>query len=481
MAPFFANQSCDPFQPRSAPCMLGNYINYAINVTKRSDISKGVEFATRHNIRLVIRNTGHDFNGKSTGAGSLGIWTHHLKDLRFFDYYDKHYSGKAYKSGAGIQGFELQEAGNRFGITVTSGECPTVGVAGGYTQGGGHSALASKYGLAADQVLAWEVITGTGKFVTATRTRNSDLFWALSGGGGGTYGIVWSLTAKAHIDIPVSGANISWTNQGISQETFLKAVAAYHAWTPMAVDLGIMSIGLGSNTSFSVGPITAPGISAAELTTLLQPLLDQLRALGVNHSVPVVRQFPGYLEQFNAMMPEYVAILLYGGWLLPRAVVQKNPDGLTAAYANITNDGAAFATIAVNVNKTVVGDVYNAVNPAWRTALLDVMITRSVNSTATMADMFKSQVDMTDKYIPQLKALAPDSGAYMNEGDWHDPYWKEAFYGANYPKLKSIKAKYDPHDIFYAPTAYRYHVGGFCERNVVPRIATAAKGISLTS
>ncbi|KAL8810191.1 MAG: hypothetical protein Q9223_002182 [Gallowayella weberi] len=70
-----------------------------------------------------------------------------------------------------------------------------------------------------------------------------------------------------------------------------------------------------------------------------------------------------------------------------------------------------------------------------------------------MADMLKAQEDMTDKYIPQLKALAPDSGAYLNEGDWHDPDWKEAFYGVNYAKLKSIKAKYDPHDIFYAPTA----------------------------
>ncbi|KAL8800459.1 MAG: hypothetical protein Q9182_005171 [Xanthomendoza sp. 2 TL-2023] len=375
MAPFFANKSCDPFQPRSEPCTLGNYINYAINVSRPFDISKGVEFAVRHNIRLVIRNTGHDFIGKSTGAGSLGIWTHHLKELHFFDYQDEYYTGKAYKSGAGIQGFELQEAGNKIGLTATTGECPTVGIAGGYTQGGGHSALASKYGLAADQVLAWEVVTGTGKFVTATRTRNSDLLWALSGGGGGTYGIVWSMTAKAHIDIPVSGANLTWTNQGISQETFLKAIAAYYAWTPAVVDHGVMSISWGSNNFFSVAPITAPGISAAELTTMLRPLLNKLQALGVNHSVPIIRQFPGYLEQFNAMMPQYTDLLLYGGWLLPRSVIEENPDGLMAAYASITNNGAAFATIAMNVNKTVVRDTYNAVNPAWRTTLLDIMIT----------------------------------------------------------------------------------------------------------
>ncbi|KAL8767563.1 MAG: hypothetical protein Q9209_005980 [Squamulea sp. 1 TL-2023] len=427
MAPFFANQSCDPFLPRSGLCTIGNYITYAINVTEPADITKG--------------------------AGSLGLWTHHLKNIEFFDYRDDRYTGKAYRIGAGVQGIDAYEAGNKIGLTVTSGECPTVGIAGGYTQGGGHSALASKYGLAADQVLKWEVITGTGQFLTATRMQNTDLFWALSGGGGGIYGVVWSLTAKAHIDIPVSGANVSWTNKDISQETFFKSIAAYHAWTPTVVDAGAMSLGFGSNTSFSIGPITAPGLAAIELEALLQPLLDQLQKLGINHTTPVVRQFPGYLEQFNAMMPPLeVAVQQYGGWLLPRSVVTNNPDGLAAAYTNITNDGAGFTTVALNVNNTVTGDVYNAVNPAWRTALLDVVITTNYNATAPLSDMVKLQEDMTDKYIPQLKALAPDSGVYLSEGDWHDPEWKQAFYGANYEKLKAIKKKYDPNDVFYATT-----------------------------
>lgn len=61
MAPFFANKSCDPFTPESTPCILGNYVDYAINVSQVSDISNGIAFATEHNIRLVIRNTGHEF------------------------------------------------------------------------------------------------------------------------------------------------------------------------------------------------------------------------------------------------------------------------------------------------------------------------------------------------------------------------------------------------------------------------------------
>lgn len=213
--------------------------------------------------------------------------------------------------------------------------------------------------------------------MTATRTKNSDLYWALSGGGGGTYGVVWSLTAKAHFDNPVSGANLSWTNEGISLDTFFKSVAAYHTWTSTVVDAGAMSLGFGTNTSFAVGPVTAPGIPVAKLEALLQPLLDQLQKLGIKYTTPVLRQFPGYLEEFNAMMPMVLTgTSQYGGWWLPRSVVLGNPQGLAAAYANITNGGAAsFTSVALNVNKTVAGDVYNAVHPKWRTTLLDVVIT----------------------------------------------------------------------------------------------------------
>ena len=60
MAPFFANQSCDPYTAESTPCTLGNYVDYAVNVTCAADISAAVTFAQLNNIRLVVRNTGHE-------------------------------------------------------------------------------------------------------------------------------------------------------------------------------------------------------------------------------------------------------------------------------------------------------------------------------------------------------------------------------------------------------------------------------------
>ncbi|MCJ1430458.1 hypothetical protein MMC29_008376 [Sticta canariensis] len=453
MAPFFANQSCDPFAPESIPCTLGNYVDYAINVTEVSDISKGIAFASKYNIRLVIRNTGHDYLGKSTGAGSLAIWTHHLKSIQFLDYNGPHYTGKAIKMGAGVQGFEAYSAADKINFTVVGGECPTVGLAGGYTQGGGHSALASKYGLAADQTLEWEVIDSCGRFLRASRTENSDLYWALSGGGGGTYGVVWSLTSKVHKDIPVSSANLTFTNEGISAEIYYAAVSAYHETLPSLVDAGAMSISSFNGTSFTIWPITAPGISKEQLAQLLRPYLAKLRDLGIKYTFSLL-QFSGYLPQFTAMqIPIRVGTDQYGGRFIPRSLVEKNNSDLTAAFRSIINKGGAITIVGLSVSKSVAGDVYNAVLPAWRDVLLDVVITTPWSFTAPLSAMVAQQRRMTEVYLPILAALTPGGGTYLNEGDFLEPDWQNVFYGSNYKRLRDIKRKYDPEDVFYAWTA----------------------------
>ncbi len=305
----------------------------------------------------------------------MAIWTHHLKSIGFSDYVGPHYTGKAIKVGAGIQAFEAYRAADKIGLAIVGGECPTVGLAGGYTQGGGHSALASRYGLAADQALEWEVMDGTGKLLRASRSQNPDLYWALSGGGGGSYGVVWSLTAKAHKDVLVSGANLTFTNEGISQDTFYAGIAAYHALLAPIINAGAMSISFFTNDSFMISPLTAPGISKADLARLLQPFLSNLQKLGIKYT-HTIRQFSGYLPQLTAMETHIqVGVAQYGCRLIPRSVIEKNNDGLMAAFRKIVEDGASVTTISLNVSVAVAGDVYNAVLPAWRETLLDVVVT----------------------------------------------------------------------------------------------------------
>ncbi len=78
---------------------------------------------------------------------------------------------------------QLYHALQAYGLTTTSGTCPSVGVA-GLTLGGGVGKLMCKYGLACDNVLSAQIVTADGRVLTASREENSDLFWAIRGGGG---------------------------------------------------------------------------------------------------------------------------------------------------------------------------------------------------------------------------------------------------------------------------------------------------------
>jgi hypothetical protein len=284
MTPFFANASCDPYLPKSARCVIGTYVQYAVNASSASDYQNTIAFTKENNIRLVIRNTGHDYNGKSTGAGAVGIWTHHIKDIDFLDYNSPHYTGKAVKMGAGVQVFEINQAAHDQGLVVVGGNCDTVGIAGGYTQGGGHAPLASKFGLAADQVLEWEVVTGAGQLLTTSPTENSDLYWALSGGGGGTFGVVLSMTSKAYPDMKSSAANLTFTSDGVSQDLFYDAVQTFISNLPAVVDAGCMSSWYVMNGMFLMVPTNAPGLSKDELSDLFAPVFTKLNQSGIKYS-----------------------------------------------------------------------------------------------------------------------------------------------------------------------------------------------------
>lgn len=362
--------------------------------------------------------------------------------------------------GAGVQAYEAYYAADAHGLRVLGGECPTVGLAGGWTQGGGHSALSSVYGLGADQTLEWEVITADGKLLTASPTENSDLYWALSGGGGGTYGIVLSLTSKAHKDGAVSGARLSFTSAGISQDTFWNAIGTWHASLPAIVDKGAMSIHYSTNEFFSLGPLTLPNGSKAEITGLLQPFITHLRKQNISYSLNIT-SFSTYIKHFetniNSLPYGLVPInQINGGRLIPRSVVQSNNAALTATLRSMSKDNIFnVAYLALDVSHARAGNApgSNAVLPAWRNALLSAVVIKEWNFTLPLKENMAFETELTDVIMPQLDAIAPGSGTYLNEANFQQKDWKENFYGSNYNRLRRIKKKYDPKDLFYATTA----------------------------
>ncbi|KAI0010208.1 FAD binding domain protein [Xylariaceae sp. FL0662B] len=466
MAPLWQTQSCNPFTPKSGHCDLGNYVDYSINVSSPADAAAGLRFAQQNNIRVVIKNTGHDYLGKSTGKGALGLWTHNLKSLDFFRYLSKAYTGSAVKIGAGAQAFEIYTAAAAHGVRVVGGECSTVGLAGGYLQGGGHSALSSTYGMGSDQTLEWEVVTADGKHLVASPTQNADLYWALSGGGGGTYGVVISVTVKTFKEGVVGGAGLSFNKTGISDKTFWEAITEFHASLPAIVDTGATIVYSLTNTSFEITPLTSPGSSKDKVSALLQPFLSKLKKLGVPVTLSVT-SFPTYFEHFAHYLGPFpegnpiinIVDVSLGGRLIPRSVVQNASSNaaFTEAMKLSVHPGGGFVTggVALNAAHSVAGNKpsSNAVLPAWRDTIVQVLAFAPWDFAGAVAANKAADNYLLDATVPALTALAPDGGAYLNEANYQQKDWQKSFYGDNYDRLTRVKKTYDPQDLFFANTA----------------------------
>ncbi|KAF4998728.1 hypothetical protein FGRMN_3054 [Fusarium graminum] len=389
-----------------------------------------MDFANERNIRFVIRNTGHDYLGRSIGAGSLAVWTHYLK--------------------TGIQGFEALAAAHAAGLVVVTGECPSVGLAGGYTQGGGHSALSTKFGLAADNTLEFEVVTASGKVVKANRSQNKDLYWALSGGGSGNYGVVTSATVKAHPEAKVSGAKFLITAPEGRSELIYDAIDAFHAALPRIVESGIMIIYFFSESFLQIPAITAYNKTETEVKQILQPFADSLAAIGIKLD-PTFTQYSSYYEHYDhywGPLPAgniQVGTQLFGGRLLPR---NKFGD-FSPAARKLAEMGVTYIGVGLNVSRFG-GSSANSVLPQWRDSIVMVSFTLPWDNEAPWEEMVASQRRITDDIQPVIEAATPGAGAYINEADFKQKDWKETFYGANYDKLLKIKKKYDPKNLFYA-------------------------------
>ncbi|KAH8661176.1 hypothetical protein BGZ61DRAFT_432957 [Ilyonectria robusta] len=457
MAPWFANQSCDPFQPRSRACELGNYVRYAVEARTKADIVNAINFARNNNIRFVIRNTGHDYNGRSTGAGALSVWTHRLKDIEFIDYNANGYTGRAVTLGAGVQGFDILSAGHNAGYVVVGGECPTVGITGGYTQGGGHSALSSSFGLSAQNTLEFEVITADSGVVTASPTKNSDLFWALNGGGGGNWGVVLSMTVKAFPDANVGGATLAFFTTNNDQATFYEGIGSFHSKLPAMVDAGSMVVYYFTNTFFQIAPLTAYNKTKEEVQTILAPFVKSLNDLGINYTV-TYSQTDSYYDHYDTFFGPLpvgniqVGIAQYGGRLIPRDTIVNNNAALTETAKSIVEQGVTWIGVGTNVSPFS-NSKTQSVLPAWNKALVHATLTTPWNFTAPWSEMLDLQNLMSEKIMPEIEAVTPGSGAYMNEADFRQPRFQSEFFGSNYDQLLTIKKKWDNRGFFYARNA----------------------------
>jgi FAD/FMN-containing dehydrogenase len=155
-----------------------------------SDVVRCVEFARDCGITVAVRGGGHNIAGNAVCDGGLVIDLYLLKQISVDP------ARRTVRAGGGVVWGEFDAATQQHGLATTGGLISTTGIA-GFTLGGGLGYLMRSYGLACDNLLSAELVTADGRQLTVSRAENSDLFWALRGGGG-NFGVVTELEFQLH-------------------------------------------------------------------------------------------------------------------------------------------------------------------------------------------------------------------------------------------------------------------------------------------
>ena len=167
-----------------------------------ADVMAAVKFGREQKLLVAIRGGGHN-------AGGLGVCDDGLViDLSRMNYVRVDPKKKTVQVGGGALWRDVDHATHAFGLAVPSGIISTTGVA-GLTLGGGMGYLTRRHGLTIDNLLAVEMVLADGRFVTASAKENSDLFWAVRGGGG-NFGVVTSFLFKGQPVHTVYGGPMFW-------------------------------------------------------------------------------------------------------------------------------------------------------------------------------------------------------------------------------------------------------------------------------
>ncbi|QRV95987.1 FAD-binding domain protein [Ceratobasidium sp. AG-Ba] len=424
-------------------CYQGSIAPYYISVKEPSDVTQAFAFSNRTGVPLSIKNTGHDFAGKSSGPGTLALWTRNMQDIK----YDASFvpdgcsvpGVPAVTNGAGVDLEAMYEFAEANKITFVGGSAKTVGVA-GWLLGGGHSVLSNHYGLGVDRVLQFKVVTPDGQYRTANACQNQDLFWALRGGGGGTFGVVMEITSEV-IPNPLSIVSLQWNfDPQLLNVTSLFGVA---------VDSSLQWVqdGWGGYIVATTSILANPKLNAAEAAANLKPLTDYLQASGAQFEW---KQYESFWPLFDAIQAVPIPVGVNGAVssrLVPKSlfsnILSKGALYTATLSTVVAASGQAALFMTTPFNYAAKADA-TSVTPVWREAVWHVVTTIPWDWDASAARA-KLGYTTASAAVTPLRALTIGGGAYLNEADTYEPSWENSFWGeSNYKQLLATKKKYDP-------------------------------------
>ncbi|KTD14397.1 FAD-dependent oxidoreductase [Legionella israelensis] len=470
--------------------------NYAVEAVNTKDIVEAVNFARQHRLRIVIKGTGHDYLGRSNARDSLLIWTHKMNQVQF----DPAFVPKgctiksavpALRISAGTQWLQAyDEATNKHGRYVQGGGCTTVGAAGGFTQGGGFGSFSKRYGTGAAGVLQAEVVTADGQTLIANACQNQDLFWAVRGGGAGTFGVISHLTLKTHA-LPPYTAIFQGTITSKNDEAYKKLLPTFLSFYRDKLN----NEHWGEQITFTPDNqiqmfMVFQGESQKEAEEAWQPMKQWLNQRAhlytINSSLWTIpsdkiwninfwqKSHPDFIKENELndassgqfwwapnSREVYTYWYTYQSWWLPASLFE---DSHLKTLSNLFFRASRLASVGMHINKGLAGAAKTAIidnektsiNPAVHEAAALIIMAAGSNKVYTGVKGLEPDKQHGEKIVERInKAMAlfrntaPEAGTYVNEADYFEKNWQRAFWGKHYQKLLKIKQKYDPTGLFY--------------------------------
>jgi FAD/FMN-containing dehydrogenase len=408
-----------------------------VRVKDDMDVSRLVSLARETGVELAVRSGGHSIPGHSVSDGGIVI---DLSDLRAFDI---DVEGRTVWAQTGLTAREFSAAANAYGLGVGFGDTGSVGI-GGITLGGGIGYLARKHGLTIDDLLAADVVTADGEIRRVDAETEPDLFWAIRGGGG-NFGVATRFRFRLHeLDTVVGGMLMlpatvdtiaGFMAESESSPEELGTIANVMKAPPLPFvpeeahgKLVIMAL------MAYAGATDAGQRALAPFRALAEPVADMLRPM------PYPEVYPPEQEGYHPVAITRTMFVDHIG----RAEAETMLERLEASTA--TSGGGPVGGGVAQL-RTLGGAMARV--PVAATAFAHRTSPIMVNVVAIF-----ERPDENEVHGPWVDAFAGalhqrDDGAYVNFlGDESEERIRAAYPGATWDRLRQIKARYDPTNLF---------------------------------
>jgi FAD/FMN-containing dehydrogenase len=417
------------------------------------DVAACLSFVRRFQLPVRVRSGGHSYAGWSSVSGGLVIDVSEIHFVRT--------GNDTIRVGSGTDLIHFYSELATRGLAVPGGSCPTVGIA-GLALGGGVGVLSRLYGLTCDNMTAVQVVTADGSVFDCDRTHNSDLYWACRGGGGGNFGVATSFTFSTYHLTELCVFYLSWPWSSAAE-----VVGAWQSWAPHAPDALWSTLHLLADFGGQPG-LSVSGTYVGSQTDLTTQLGDLIQSAGAKPSLTSVST-QSYLDAMLleagcATIPLGACHTGAGGQLERVPAFAKsdfftkplNRRGIRALLSGIEKLSAIRGAQGGggSIAFDALGGAVNRVNPAatafvHRDALFLAQYYTSWQWPGTSSGV-ANQHRWLRSYYNSLHPHASGQ-AYQNYIDPELTDWQQAYYGANYPRLRQVKAKYDPQNVFKFP------------------------------